>query len=111
MRPEDESRVHLRGEVPELYFCEDLVVMDDQSDPRIAADVGHPPAIAVSVESDVVLAERVVDDDLPRGTVRPECGQHRAPRRRKESTHRTDQTPAVGHDQETNRRPRMFSSL
>jgi flavin-dependent dehydrogenase len=24
LRPEDESRVQLRGEVPELYFCEDL---------------------------------------------------------------------------------------
>jgi len=24
LRPEDESRVHLRGEIPELFFCEDL---------------------------------------------------------------------------------------
>src|SRR5262249_22822041 len=32
-------------------------VMDDQSDPRITADVGHPAAIPMSVELDVVLAK------------------------------------------------------
>ncbi len=50
-------------------------VMDDQRDPRITADVGDPPAIPMSVESDVVLAKRVVDDDLAGRAVRPERRQ------------------------------------
>jgi hypothetical protein len=48
------------------------VVVDDQSDSRVAADVGHPAAIAVAVKSNVVVAEHVVDDNLAGRAVRPE---------------------------------------
>ena len=74
------------------------VVVDDQGDPRIAADVRNPAAIAVSVECDVVLTKHVVDDDLPGRPIGPKRRQHRAPRRGKEAAHRLDQTPAVDHD-------------
>lgn len=74
------------------------VVVDDHGDPRIAADVGHPAAISVSVEGDVVLAKRVVDDDLAGRAVGAERRQHRTPRRGKEVAHWLNETPAVGHD-------------
>lgn len=74
------------------------VVVDDQSDPRIPADIGHPAAIPVSIESDVVLAKHVVDNDLAWRAVAAERRQHRTPWRGKELAHRLDKTPAVGHD-------------
>ena len=72
-------------------------VVNDQSDSWIAADVGHPTAIPVSVESEVVVAEQVMDDDLPGRAVRSQRGQHRTSRRGKELAHWIDQTLAVAH--------------
>jgi hypothetical protein len=51
----------------------------------------------VSVESDVVLAKHVVDDDLAGRAARPERRQHRTSWRGKELAHRLDQTAAVAH--------------
>ncbi len=76
-----------------LIFC----VVNYQSDSRIAADVAHPAAIPVSVESEVVFAEQVMDDDLPGRAVRSQRGQHRTSRRGKELAHWIDQTLAVAH--------------
>jgi hypothetical protein len=72
-------------------------VVDDQSDPRIAADVRYPAAIPVSVESDVVLTNHVVDDDLAGRAVGPDRRQDGTPRRRQELAHRLDKTLAVAH--------------
>jgi hypothetical protein len=52
----------------------------------------------MSVESDVVLTEHVVDDDLAGRAVWPDRRQHRTARRGKEATNRFDQTLAVGQD-------------
>lgn len=90
----DERRVTADRDVVQVV----AVVVDDQSEPRIAADIGDPAAVSVSVKSDVVLAQHVVDDDLAGRAVGPERRQHRTPGRGKEATHRLDQTPAVGHD-------------
>jgi hypothetical protein len=49
-------------------------VVNDQRDARVAAHVGHPASVSMSVEPNVVFAERVVNDSLARCPVRTERG-------------------------------------
>jgi hypothetical protein len=89
----DERSVTADGDVMQIV----PVIVNDQSDPRVAADVGHPTTVPVSVESEVILPKHVVDHDLAGRAIRPEAGQHRTPRRGEEWAHLVEQTPAVVH--------------
>ena len=73
------------------------LVVDDERHAWIPTQVGHPVAIAVTVDPEVVGAEQVVDDDLPWGAVAADRRQHRAPRLLEEASDRLDEVMAARH--------------